>query len=321
MLSTSVAPPIPQKKKLKVCDTDRDNVHWRCTFDQTQGFRTLIEVVGNILTRINLRLTKVVNGHFLCIDSIDPQHVCMIQARLSCEKVFGIEHEDDVADFCIDSGLLNLCLKGIPPHYSIDIYKKHDNPDIHIRAYEALSNSHETFFKLPTLFDESETMQLSDMQYKFTIEIDLGTFRQIVKMSQSLKAQDIDFVVKEPSTDDKKGRVLRTVFTIGATGDAQHEHSFFSATVQESVGNEASRVIRAATDSAGSATKEENELLEIKYKDSFSTSYLNFFLKSMERQIITMKLSQDKPLILHYPLGADKSYICFVLAPKTGDDS
>ena len=86
------------------------------------------------------------------------------------------------------------------------------------------------------------------------------------------------------------------------------------------------------------------------YSDSFSTSYLNYFLKSMERQIITMKLSkvirclpppashsrpasqsrhasphivshrlllQDKPLILHYPLGADMSYICFVLAPKT----
>ena len=46
---------------------------------------------------------------------------------------------------------------------------------------------------------------------------------------------------------------------------------------------------------------------------------LNFFLKSMERQIITMKLSQDKPLIVHYPLGADKSYICFVLAPKTAE--
>ena len=52
----------------------------------------------------------------------------------------------------------------------------------------------------------------------------------------------------------------------------------------------------------------------------FSASYLNLFLKSMERQIITMKLSQDRPLLVHYPLGADKSYICFVLAPKTAEE-
>jgi hypothetical protein len=299
-------------KKAKLA---HDDVEWCCTFDQTQGLRTLIDVVGNILTRINLRVTKSkdADNHFLCIDSIDPQHVCMIQARLSCEKVHGLSDVDD-ADFCVDSNLLNLCLKGIAPHYSIDIFKQKTSSDIHIRAYETLSNSHQQFFKLPTLLDESETMQLSDMSYQFTIEIDLGTLRQIVKMSQSLKAQQIDLKVKEPSANGKG--ISRTVFTIGASGDAQQEHSFYSATVQE---NETNRVIRAATDATGPA-EDNDERFEERYSDSFSTQYLNFFLKSMERQIITMKLSQNKPLILHYPLGADKSFICFVLAPKTNSD-
>jgi hypothetical protein len=303
---------------LKKTKIDHNDIEWSCTFDQTQGLRTMIEVVGNILTRINLRLSKSkeTDAHFLCIDSIDPQHVCMIQARLNCEKVFGLTDEVN-ADFCVDSNLFNLCLKGTAQHYSIDIYKKKDNPDIHIRAYETLSNSHQTFFKLPTLLDDSETMQLTDMSYKFTIEIDLGTLRQIVKMSQNLKAQQIDMTVKEPQ--EKKSGVLRTVFTIGANGDAHHEHSFLSATVQESNETDENRVIRAATDATG-PSENANDNLEIKYSDSFSTQYLNFFLKSMERQIITMKLSQNKPLILHYPLGADKSYICFVLAPKTNSD-
>lgn len=296
-----------------------DNVEWCITFDQTQGLRTMIDVVGNILTRINLRLStsKETGDHFLCIDSIDPQHVCMIQARLSCEKVSGCT-ESTSADFCVDSNLFNLCLKGIAQHYSIDIYKTKNNPDINIRAYETLSNSHETFFKLPTLLDDSETMQLSDMSYKFTIEIDLGTLRQIVKMSQSLKAQQIDMSVKEPVKNNKNTGVFRTVFTIGASGDAHQEHSFFSATVQES-SDDTTRVIRAATDATG-PSQNKHDTLETKYFDSFSTQYLNFFLKSMERQIITMKLSQDKPLVLHYPLGADKSYICFVLAPKSNSE-
>ena len=65
-------------------------------------------------------------------------------------------------------------------------------------------------------------------------------------------------------------------------------------------------------------TEEDN--MVVKYEERYSAQYLNFFLKSMERQIITMKLSADQPLIIHYPLGADRSYICFVLAPKAEDD-
>ena len=287
-----------------------DDMEFVCTFDQTNGLRTMIEVVGNILTRINLRLIKdeATGRFFLCIDSIDPQHVCMIQARLNCEKVTDL-HE--TVDFCIDSNLLNLCLKGIPTHYSLDIMKRRDTADIHIRAYETLSNSHQMFFKIPTIVDDSETMQLNDMSYKYTIEIDLGTLRQIVKMSTSLRASEIALSVKEPKNDSQP--ISRTAFTIGASGDAQQEHTFFSATMQED--DEHNKVIRAATD-ASSPEGRENEELVTTYTDAFSSSYLNLFLKSMERQIITMKLSKDKPLILHYELGADKSYICFVLAPR-----
>ena len=33
-----------------------DDVEWRITFDQTQGIRTLVDVVGNILNRVNFRI-------------------------------------------------------------------------------------------------------------------------------------------------------------------------------------------------------------------------------------------------------------------------
>ena len=290
------------------------NLEWRVTFDQSQGLRTLVEVVGNILTRVNFRLTYDTKRemHFLCIDSIDPQHVCMIQARLICEKTHNLDIRKDV-DFCVDSTILNLILKNIPSHYSIDLEKYSDTPDISINAYETLSNSHHTKFELPTLVDDSETMQLSDMSYKYTIEIDLGTLRQIVKMSMSLRANQLEFTVKKPI--DPNGGVSRTTFMIGSKGDASQTHSFHSATVAEGDDSD-TYVIRAATDSTA---PEENSSTRVVYTDAFSAQYLNFFLKSMERQIITMKLSQDKPLIVHYPLGADRSYICFVLAPKTAE--
>lgn len=305
MSSTSEQPVL---KKMK---TDSSTLEWRVTFDQTQGLRTLVEVVGNILTRINFRITwdDKRDQHFLCIDSIDPQHVCMIQARLVCEKTDKL-HRD--VDFCVDSNILNLILKSVPTHYSLDLEKHTDSADIRLSAYETLSNSHHTVFELPTLVDDSETMQLTDMSYKYTIEIDLGTLRQIVKMSMSLRAGQLEFSVKKPV--DKKASVLRTTFTIASRGDAVQSHNFHSATVAEGSASD-TYVIRAATDSTAPETSDDKS--ETVYSDAFSAQYLNLFLKSMERQIITMKLSQDKPLIVHYPLGADRSYICFVLAPKT----
>lgn len=310
--AVSAASAAPSKRRKR-----DEALEWKVTFDQTQGLRTLVEVVTNILTRVTFRLIHDAkrNMHFLCIDSIDPQHVCMIQARLICEKTEKIT--EDVT-FCVESSILNLILKSIPSHYSIDLEKHTSSADVHINAYETLSNSHHTNFVLPTLVDESETMKLSDMDYKYVIEIDLGMLRQIVKMSMQLRANQLDFTVRTPRGHGTSG-VQRTTFTIGSRGDAMQAHNFHSATVKEYTPTKGETyVIRAATDSTApdDSTTEEHDVV---YSDTFSAQYLNFFLKSMERQIITMKLAKDQPLIVHYPLGAEKSYICFVLAPKTAD--
>ncbi len=293
-----------------------DDIEWKITFDQTQGIKTMVEVVGNILNRVNFRINydNKKDIYFLCIDSIDPQHVCMIQARLTCEKVYNLNGHET---FCVDTNILNTLLKNVPAHYSLDLVKSKKSADIFMRTYESLSNSHEIHYVLSTLVDDSETMQLSDIEYKYTIEIDLMTIRGIVKMSQALRANHIEFSVREP-VQNKLG-ISRTIFSITSKGDAIQEHRFNSATVSEPGNEDSTCVIRAATDSTGPESCS-GEKLDIKYIDSFSTTYMNYFLKSMERQIITMRLSQDKPLILHYPLGAERSYICFVLAPKTNDD-
>lgn len=289
------------------------DIEWCCTFDQTQSLRSLIDVVGDVLKRVSIQIQYIKGdgedgNYFLCIDSIDPGHVCMIKARLLCEKTSG---NIDNCEFCVDSSLLNLCLKGIPPHYTIDIMKKTNSADICISAYELISKSHRTSISLPTLVDDSDTMKLTDMEYEFTIEIDLSVMRQIVKMTTQLHAQDLELsVCEEPLKKD----VIRSVFSITADGDARQEHHFVSATVNEN-GN--SKVIRAATDASGPDICSDS--WATKYKDSFGANYLSLFLKSMDQRLLTIKLSENKPLIISYPLGAEHSYIIFVLAPKTGE--
>ena len=294
---------------------DDSSVEWKLTIDQTGRLRTLMEVVGNVLTRINVRLASSAGSFMLCIDSIDPQHVCMIQARLVCEKTQNLT-EGQESSFCVDSSIINHILKNIPTHYSVDLEKHTTNADLHIHAYESLSNSHHVRYELPTLVDDSETMALNDLSYKYTVEIDLGTLRQIVKMSSQLRAQKLTLTVREPNVSDK---VQRTAFSISSNGDAKQTHNFYSATLADSAQSQEACVIRAVTDSQ-TVDIDRLSTMRTMYEDHFSAQYLGLFLKSMERQIITMKVSNDKPLVLYYPLGADRSFICFVLAPKTEDE-
>ena len=163
------------------------------------------------------------------------------------------------------------------------------------------------------MVDDSETMQIKNMNYDTTVEIDLGLLRSMIKLAISLKSQKIELSVHMPVEEDPN--ILRSRFTITSFGDAKQEQSFNSSTTREPG---ETNVIRAVTDSTGPDSK--NQEFECIYRDNFSAQYLNYFLKSMEKQIITMKLSQGQPLVLHYPLGADKSYICFVLAPKVDDE-
>jgi len=302
-----------EKEAASSSKKQKGQTEWRVSFEQsTVGLRTLFDVVGNVLTSVNIRLYKKRDEHHLCIDSIDPQHVCMIQARLSCDEGENIDEEG--VQFCVQSKTLNHCLGSIPQHYSVEISKREGSEDVYVVGYESMSNSHKMIFKLHTLLDESETMSLNVLDYRHTVEIDLSTLRQIVKMSSTLKSDLIEIVVEEPE-EGEMGGVVHSVLKIRSEGDAAQEHQFVSCLVDSS---KEERVIRAAMDTS-MPPLDQSIRMKTLYKDSFSTHYLGLFLKSMERQVIVMKISEEKPLILNYPLGAEESFICFVLAPRQED--
>lgn len=62
-------------------------------------------------------------------------------------------------------------------------------------------------------------------------------------------------------------------------------------------------------------------LLENKYDEIFSTSYLNVVLKSMDRQTVQLYMSKGLPLVIRYNLGNDQSHIHIILAPRIKEDS
>ena len=283
------------------------NDSFKITFESTNPLRTLVDVVSNILTRIELAVVKDELFEGIHLESIDAKRVCLIVAQLAC-KVEG----DGRGKFCVDASTLNTCLKAVSPHYSVDISNEASTSNIIMHAYESLTRSYTTFFKFPTLVSDADPVKLTDLDYDYTIEMDLQTLRSIVRNTMQLRGNDITIRVEEPAHASAPMR--QTVLTILTDGNAEQRHRFLSLTDTK---DGAACVIRTEQHDELIDADAESASLKMMYEETFLAQYMAYFLKSMERHVITMRLSPAKPLILNYPLGADASYICFVLEPRT----
>lgn len=302
-MTTSSEPPCKKAK----------SVEWSITFDQVQSLQKLMEVISNVLLNVTMTI-KLDDKRTprIEIDSVDPKKVCMVMARLDASSSVNLGADISLPSFCVKSKALLTCLGSCPSHYSIDITKFPDSSDIILKSYETLSNSHVYEARIKTIVDDSEeTYKLKNLTFKYVIEMDLHMLRGIVKSANSLSSEDIRFQVLEPKTTQTQRKI--TAFKLSAEGgdDATPANVFVSEVDADS------NVIRTEENIQAEIDMED---MIVRYDHRFSTQYLNYFFKSMERQNLTMKLSEDRPLVIDYPLGKDGSYITFVLAARNESD-
>jgi hypothetical protein len=216
---------IPSKKQKVPDDTIMHDPSgsFHITFDQTQPLRVMVDVISNILNSVDIQVIKDEKFEGIHIESIDPKHICLIVARLSCS----VTRFAPPCKFCVDTLTFNTCLKSVNSHYSLDIKDDESSSDVTMHAYETISNNYTTHFSVPTLVSEPDSVKLTDLEYDYTIEIDLTTLRTIVKNTIALKGNDLQFVVEEPiETTPYK----YTILTIITDGNAKQKHQFHSIT-------------------------------------------------------------------------------------------
>ena len=292
----------------------RSSDHFKLTFTNPQSLKTLVDIVSNILAECHFQVCTGNDGPFvgILIESIDNKQVCMITARLACQA----EGAEDV--FCVKMSTLNTLLRSVQPHCCVDVSRADGSPDVSICAYETSPSECRSRFSLRTLAKEPDSVHLDDIDYEYTVEIDLVALRQYVKMAKDIKAEVMEFVVEEPRAQHTEARHTYLKVSAGAD-DVQMLHCFHSVT--EAAPDEgAPPNVTIRTDACrGGATPDvgASENLRVCYRERFSVDYLGYFMKSMERHHLTMRLSSGKPLILQYPLGNEESYIRFVLAPRS----
>ena len=289
------------------------NLEWKVTFDQVQTLQKLVDIVEKVLTSITLRVSKTDSGGRMHIDSIDQKKACMVQARIDVMK-FHVDpsRECDSISFSVRSKPLLTCLMSSPSHFSVDMMQYVGSTSVYVRSYDSLSNSHVFEAEIKTIVDESETFELADLQYKYEVQMDLSILRGIVKSAHALNSCDIRMQVFEPNPGSSN---RLTAFRVSAEGgdDAVPANIFISELDSET------NVIRTEE-----SVQTEIELCDmlVQYDERFSVNYMHSFMKSMERQNLSMKISPSSndspalPLVIEYPLGKSENFIKFVLAAR-----
>ena len=282
-------------------------VQYRLTINSPHSFKSACEIVSNVLINTHFHVVNTPTFSGLRIDSVEPGCVCMVKARFAC-TVDECQGEDN--HFCVRMKTLNTLLKHISAQHVLQIVKYRDSPNIQLRAFDRRDETSSIEFTLKTINEKCEELGLFDIDSKYTVEIDLSMFKSICKMCKDIKAPAVQFRISLLRGESDM------FFNISSEGDeAIVNYTFHSTTSSDNEGEEV--VIHARSRPLQQEPKEEH--LDTVYRETFSAEFLNLFMKSMEKQTIYMTLAPDRPLILHYNLGAYKSFIRFVLAPKMLD--
>lgn len=285
-----------------------DSQLFKICFEQVTPFKQLVEVVGTVLNgRVYMRLQadpKDADSVFLTIDTIDSEHVCVVQATLVCT---GRVAEEDVS-FCVDTQTVAKCLHNVQTHHHIELIGTKRVADILMRSVDPVTKDEDLSFDLHTFEEEWDPQPLEDLEYTFEHDMDLAQFKRIVKMAGSLKCDNVKIAMY--TKKGKKTGEVKSVTVMSGAGEATFSKRMTSSMEADDDGS------MRRGDGGGSVKMRDCDLV---YEALFSHDYLSRFVKNMEQSTVVLKFGIDQPLLVHYPLGVADSFIRFVLAPKVAD--
>lgn len=303
---------------------------FKLVFECATALRTLADVMSNMLETVKIDVWRTESFSGIKIEAIDPKQISLVVSDLSAEVTMDCEH----TAFALNTKLFHTCVRSAQPHYSISIESLRDSSSIQMVAYEALSNTSITKYTIPTLVCESERVRFRDIEYTTYIDMDTAELKNIVGMCIKLQGEALTFRVRRPKKtvaalgvgeatttgetgEEAPAKRPRTeaghmVLTVSSSGACTHEHTFYSYV------KEVGDACVAGKCDAIAHVPSDNEL-ETTYSESFGARHLADFLRSIDRNTVTLKLKESKPLIIHHKFGGEKSFVCLVVAPQIAD--
>jgi hypothetical protein len=268
--------------------------------EQATALRTFSDIISSVLRQVHFNVTPHNGGVCLYVDTVEENHVCMVQGRLACGGFLASNVAD--AGFCIDAKTLQNILKSIAKHHAVHIGRRRGESCVELRSVDELTNKVGLYFKINTLDVESESLDMGELDYNYEAEVDLNVLKVMFGMAKDVGCDRIGVTMMyERGSEDKM--YLR----ITGTGTSV----------------EFVRMISCNASDGGSAedicTDKAQQRLLVGTEAHFTLDYLVKVLSKMDQQYVTVRMGNDLPMLMRCNLGVEDSFAHFVIAPKITD--
>jgi len=301
---------------------------FKCKFTQIVAFKSFFENLGSVLHEVTLEVRSDPGDGYkgLVADSMDSRGVALVHGKLAAQVDLNVSQ----ATFCVIVRDIIDIFPNIHPQHFLEIYRLEGSTDITLRVYEPGVKTTAPSVQIKTLARAIETMELNEMEYEFYVEIDLSAFKNALKTAKCQKATTIQLCVYEyckmMSGDSETEKTI--CFVVKYSGERTSSSFPFESRIVMSGGESGPVMIKALDGGVQEEEEEDSESVQEMlskmspvYQGSFLSEYLFFFVKSMDRFNITLRLATDRPLIVDYPLGCSSTDgLRYVLAPTSSID-
>lgn len=323
MIDLATRPAFTVAQTHKIC---QENNFFMVLYNSTP-FKDLVELIHPVLENITFQVVdRTTKGgqrfRGIVVNSMDAKKVSMIVARLKADDIFPDVFPDQ--EFCVSSENFSNLIKTIKKGCCLEIKQGKDSANIKIRGYNPNRCNRESHITVPTLDKDEEAPQLNMIDYKFLVDIDLQVLRNITRVAQnsSVNAQDINFKIFEGTDESGDYKITKVCVSLnGGPGSATLAETFRSKTKWNRQ-NADQTVITTSESMSDEKDADDDSRLKLVLDEKYSTKYLHLFLKSMDRQTITLRMSPARPLVIIYQLdgGENVGYCNFILAPSVKAD-
>lgn len=290
---------------------------WKITLSTPQTFKTLLAIVEPTVTNVPFKVCMDLsegpgapfNG--LRLDAMNSSNVCMVKAAYECDVAVSTVLMNEM--FCVDTAMLRNLLRDVQASHEVELIRHTGSDSVTIRTHDQNDPTNWSISTIQLMDVEFANFNLDmfDITFKYVVEIELERLKHVCRMVNSIRSGTIEFRVYEPEVSD--GHHYFSVMANGEGATIQKVHRS-SAVMHDGLEH-----IMVVNDSQVSVDAVDVDDLTEKYKGLFSIAYMNGVLKSMDRQTIQLYLGQDRPLVMHYGLGNDLSYIKIILAARESD--
>jgi len=330
---TADSPPKKKSKSSHFISPYRNSV-FHIEISEPKIFKEFVDIIGNILSDCEFIVKKPNrNGALtgLFVNCVDPNRIALIHAQLACRVNFADPVKTRV-DFRIDLQRLIAWLRSISNGSILEIFMKDvDGVErVHFESYDPDHPVEKAFLWLPVLTANPPSQRINDMAFPFTVELDLTQFKRIIKTARDLNIEDIRFEIHSDSAtspidklQDGEKAISDLFLRVTATHQVSTGYTFHSRTEWSKIkyldGDvEKSNVVLKSVKTKASDKIPKWETLPVCCDQTFPSSYLFLFIKSMQDKhdfSLRLKMRQGFPLLIDFSLS-EKTKIRFILAPK-----